>query len=235
MKNNMLNKLKSDYEELEIKPSPGLWDRLDQKLDQTPEIALKPSFQWWKYAAVVLVLVSLGTIIYFNNYKNSFDHNKTDYIAKKVLEKTANPINLDTDNQSVIPNNNPIVKNDVKTVAENQKINSDQVFVSKEEKGMVQPQISEFKNQPTTIGQPLNNNAEPTKTENNILNTPVMAEIKKSSYISADELLLGRELHKTNENFQKDVRKFGIFRFNKPHANVDNVTVLGVAVYIDSK
>lgn len=40
MKNNMLNKLKSRYEELEIKPSSDLWSRLDDKLDKKPEKAL---------------------------------------------------------------------------------------------------------------------------------------------------------------------------------------------------
>jgi len=228
----MLNKLKSDYEELEIKPSPDLWDRLDQKLDKTPEIALKPSFQWWKYAAVVLVLVSLGTIIYFNNYKNSFDHNKTKYIVKKVLEKTDNLTNPDLENQSVISNDGLIEKNEVKVVAENQNIKSEQIVVSQEEKRAVQPQISEYTN---LITQPLNIDAETTKKENNIPNTPVMAEAKKSNYISADELLLGRELNKTLEDSQKDERRFGVFKFNKPRPNVDNVTVLGVAVYIDSK
>jgi gentisate 1,2-dioxygenase len=69
MKNNTLNNLKSEYEKLEIKPSADLWDRLDHKLDEKPENASKQSSEWWKYAAIILLMVSVGTIIYIKKQK----------------------------------------------------------------------------------------------------------------------------------------------------------------------
>src|SRR5215813_9339491 len=83
MKNNTLNKLKSGYEELEIQPSSDLWDRLEGKLDEKPQIALKPSFNGWKYAAVIVLLISLGSLLYFN----SDSHSQTDII--KITQKTS--------------------------------------------------------------------------------------------------------------------------------------------------
>lgn len=229
MKNNTLNKLKSDYEELEIKPSSELWDKLDQRLDETSEIVLKTSFQWWKYAAVILLLISAGTFIYFNIKKDSFDYKKTNYIVKKRLKNTVNPINPEFENQPVISNEEKIENNNAKVVVENQKSNP------KKEKEIIQPQISEFKARSFTVKQSENIDIKPAKIENHIPNIPVIAEVKKSksSYINANELLIGREFDKTRENPYKNDVKFGVFNFDKP--KVDNVTVLGVSIYVDSK
>ncbi|WP_306620148.1 hypothetical protein [Chryseobacterium ginsenosidimutans] len=224
----MLNKLKSDYEELEIKPSLGLWDKLDQKLDGTPEIVTKTSFQWWKYAAVVLLLISVGTFIYFNINKNSFNYKKTDHIVKKDLPNTVNPINPEFETQPDISNDERIEENEVKVVVKNQNVNSEKVFVPTNEKEIIQPQIPEFKTPQIAIKQPEN-------IEDNNPNLPIIAEVRKSkpSYINSNELLLGREFDKARENTYKNDVKFGIFNFDKP--KIDNVTVLGVTVYIDSK
>ncbi|GAA4166274.1 hypothetical protein GCM10022217_39770 [Chryseobacterium ginsenosidimutans] len=233
MKNNMLNKLKSDYEELEIKPSSELWDKLDQKLDETSEIVSKTSFFWWKYAAVVLLLISVGGFIYFN-YKNSFNYKTTDFIVKKGLENTVNPINPEFENRAVIPNIEKIESNDVKVIVENQKNSSEKRLVPEIEQEIIQPQISKFKTSQIAIKQSENIEIKPIKIENNTP-LPIIAEAKKvkSSYINSNELLLGREFDKTRENPYKNDVKFGVFNFDKP--KIDNVTVLGVSVYVDSK
>jgi hypothetical protein len=234
MKNNMLNKLKSDYEELETKPSPELWDKLDRKLDETPEMVSKTSFAWWKYAAVVLLLISVGTVIYFTTDKNNFDPKKTDYIVKKGLKNTINP---EFKTQPVISNVESIKENEVKTVAENESINSKKSLTPKKEQKLIQSEISKFKTSQITIKQPENIEINPVKIENKSPNLPVIAEVKKtkSSYINANELLLGREFDKTRENPYKNEVKLGVFNLDKAVPNVDNVTVLGVTVYIDSK
>jgi hypothetical protein len=67
--------------------------------------------------------------------------------------------------------------------------------------------------------------------------TPVIVQNKttKPVYINSNELLLGREFDKTRESSQKNDIKFGIFNFEKPKPKVENVTVLGVTVYVDPK
>ncbi|WP_415327442.1 hypothetical protein [Chryseobacterium sp. MMS23-Vi53] len=233
MKDSMLNKLKSDYEELEIKPSSDLWDRLDQKLDITPEIVLKRSFQWWKCAAVLLLLISVGMIIYINSNKRKFDYKNADYVVKKRLEKTINPINPEFENQNVVSDKYLIEKEEVRLAVENKNSKLKEV-VKEEKKEIIQPQISEFKTQEIAIQQPENIEVKPIKIENNIPNSPVIAEVKKTkaTYINANELLLGREFDKTRENSYKNDVKFGVFNFNKP--KIENVTVLGVTI-VDSK
>ena len=228
----MLNKLKSDYEELEIKPSEDLWGRLGQKLEETPEITLKSSFQWWKYAAaVVLLLISVGTIIYFNTNKK-FNYKETDYAVKNGIEKTVSPVNPEF-NQNVI-NDDPVKNNKIKFTG-NQNVKPKEIVKEEKEKGIIRSHISGFKIQKIAIQQPENIDVKPVKIENNIPNSAAIAEAKetKASYINANELLLGHEFDKTRENPYKNDIKFGVFNFDKP--KVDNVTVLGVTVYIDSK
>ncbi|MBL7881213.1 MAG: hypothetical protein JNN23_15370 [Chryseobacterium gambrini] len=235
MKNNTLNNLKSEYEKLKIKPSADLWDRLDQKLDEKPENASKQSSGWWKYAAIILLMISVGTIIYFKN-KNNFDHQKTDYIVKQRLENAANPINPEFEKQSVASEeqkNNQ--ENTVKAVLKNPETNSAEVLNSKKEvkiQKISSPAIEEIA---VTQQRTIDINPDKIKSENIIF--PAIAEAKKtkSGYINADELLMGREFDKTREETKKDDRKFGVFNINKVFQKVDNVTVLGVTVYTDTK
>ena len=77
MDKKILKQLKSDYEELEIKPSADLWSKIEAGIDEKINVSQKPALQWWKYAAVVLLLISFGTYFYFEN--------QTDH--KKILTK----------------------------------------------------------------------------------------------------------------------------------------------------
>jgi len=238
MKKEILKQLKSDYEGLEIKPSADLWDRLDQKLNQTSEIPLKQPFQWWKYAAVVLLFVSAGTLIYYNNYKTKLDSKQTDYIVKKPLEKTADPINADGEDQTLVSNDQPVQENAGKIIKDNlEKFNSDHVLIPKKERSE-DTQVAEHKEEQNIVVQPENNIIKNEKAANIMIpNPPLLAEVKKvkSNYINADELLLGREYDKARQEASKDERKLGAFKFDNIVPNVGNVTVLGVTVYLESK
>ena len=237
MKKEILKQLKSDYERLEIKPSADLWDRIDQNPEKTPETVSKTSFQWWKYAAAVLVLISVGTLIYYNRSGDEFNYKKTDYIVKQVLEETTSPVKSDSGNQPVISNEKSAhevakIVNEVHT-----QINSEKVLTLKKEKKAAAPQSLEHREQ-IVVNEPENKTIYPIKTEDvTSPNPPVVAEVQrpKSSYINANELLQGREFDKNRAKADKDDHKFGVIRFNKVVPTVGNVTVLGVTVYLDSK
>ncbi|MGK6340916.1 hypothetical protein ACMGDK_01675 [Chryseobacterium sp. DT-3] len=239
MQKEILKQLKSDYERLEIKPSEALWNKLDQKLHEAPDMPLKRSFKWWKYAAVVLLLISAGNIIYFSNYKTKSDNKQTDYIVKKTFEKTLNPINTELEDQTPISNEQRIRKNVVKMVDKNlRNFNYDHALIRKKERESNDTKVAEHKKEQNIVIQPENDFINNEKAENAVMsNLPVLAEAKKpkSNYISSDELLLGREFDKAREQAGKDEHKLGAFKFDKVVPNVGNVTVLGVTVYLDSK
>lgn len=54
-----MQSLKSKYEQQEMKVSEGFWDRLEEKLDQSPAKKEKPKMIWLRYAAAVIFLCGL--------------------------------------------------------------------------------------------------------------------------------------------------------------------------------
>lgn len=238
MKKEILKQLRSDYERLEIKPSADLWDRMEQEMEDKPVLSVKKPFQWWGYAAAVLVLLSVGTMIYYYSFKTEFDYKKTDYIVKKGLDKKIKPVNSDPISQPVTPEVEPIKNEETRIVLQDQKITLEKVLTPKNEEKINNIKIPEHNEQQIVIHQ-----AETIKTEQEktVVNSPdrsAIAEVKrsKSNYISSGDLLLGRELEKTRARSNRDNRKFGVINLDKIVPDVGNVTVLGVTVYLeDSK
>ena len=237
MKKEILKQLKSDYERLEIKPSADLWAKLDQELNGNSETPVKPSFQWWKYAAVALLLISAGTFIFYSSREGKLNH-KTDYIVKKTLEQGVKPVDPDTQDLPVHPKGESVQENEIKIVSESrEKVNSQEVLTPAK-KGKPQSfETIEYKEPQIAVKQPEKVTQTPEKTEISIANLPVIAEVKqtKTSYISTDDLLLGNEYDKNRAKAAKNDKKMGTFNFDRMVPNVGNVTVLGVTVYIDSK
>ncbi|GEN74704.1 hypothetical protein [Chryseobacterium hagamense] len=226
MKNSMLNKLKSGYEEMEAKPSAGLWDRLDETLEEIPERTPKGSSLWWKYAAVVLLMVSLGTVLYLK-YQNSSGFKKPVYVMKEGSKRMIYP----EFSKPVVSGEAANQKKEIKATAG---IPKNQAETEAEIKVM-QPEISPVSIQHAAVQPQHIAQVIPVKIENTIpsVSDRTVAAERKTSYISANELLLGREFDKTSRPSGTDAVKFGVFNFDRP--KVENVTVLGVTVYSDMK
>ncbi|KIC61500.1 hypothetical protein [Chryseobacterium taiwanense] len=225
MKNNTLNKLKSGYEELEIKPSSDLWDRLEGKLEEKPGIVLKPSFQGWKYAAVIVLLISLGTFLYYNADQKS--QSEKVKITQNTSENTV---------KSAVEQDEPVVLN------ENTRENS---IYPRSDKNSAQSNNSSEK-LPEKIEQ--SKNVAVAEKENIIEELPTVltekpeiapvkpqiANRKKTSYISADDLLLGRELDKTRNETQTH-KQFGVLDVSKIKIKRPNsLQIFGFKVFSDS-
>ena len=235
MKKEILKQLKSDYEALEIKPSGDLWAKLDQELDGNSEAAVKPSFQWWKYAAVAVLLISAGTLIYYSSLGNVSDTKKTDYVIKKTIEQTANP---DIRNPQVYPHKEQIQKEEIKIADEfHEKRTADKAAIPSKKIKTQNIETVEYKESQIAAKQPEKINHIPEKKEISAPDVPVLAEVKqmKTNYISTDDLLLGNEYDKNRAKAARNAKKMGTFNFDRVVPNVGNVTVLGVTVYIDSK
>lgn len=226
MKNSMLNKLKSGYEEMEAKPSADLWETLDHKLDAMPEKTTEGSLHRWKYAAVVLLMISFGTILYLN-YPNPSGSKKAGYVMKKESEKMINP----EFSEPVISDEVINQEKKIKTIAGMPESHAETTIGSK----TIQPEISPVTLQHLAVQPHHISPVAPVRIENTISSVPevVVTAERKTTYISANELLLGRKFDKTSKQQNTDAVKFGVFNFDKP--KVENVTVLGVTVYTDTK
>ncbi|MCY0978544.1 hypothetical protein PGH12_04000 [Chryseobacterium wangxinyae] len=229
MKKN-IKQLKSDYEELQIKPSADLWDQLDSALEKGSELSVKSSssFGWLKYAAIVLLLISFGTVIYFTGDSNT---EKTDHLVKKNLEKEL--IKIENPAQIMVHEENLIEKTAPKMITETATKNKPIIKKDfKPQKELIKSQISEQTQPIIVINQPENQSEHPEIIEKS---NPVISETKKISYVSANDLLLGRELDRSRENANVEKKKFGVIHLDKVLPNFHNVTVLGVSVYVDPR
>ncbi|MCW3169019.1 hypothetical protein OMO38_10835 [Chryseobacterium sp. 09-1422] len=232
MDKKILKQLKSDYEELEIKPSSDLWDQIDASLEKKPEVILQSatSFQWWKYAAVILLLISVGTLIFYNR---DFNAEKANYAVKKNVEKEVlkneNRSELITDKESLNENISPkIVKEEA-----HQKIlhkYSQNLKITKENSPS---HISERTETKIVLNKSEINDDKQEKVENHSL--PLVSNTPKVSYVTANDLLLARELDVSREKANEDARRFGVIPIDKVIPKLGNVTVLGVTVYVDPK
>lgn len=226
MKKEILKQVRSNYEKLEIKPSNDLWDRIEAELDEVPDSSFKKTIHWWKYAAVVLLLISFGSVFYFNS---SQPENTTLMTNNEDVIKDREPIEIDDSaaeqpqkitmerisDQKHIPS---IIKstNTAQIPEENFKINKG--FAQEESKIIAKEDI---------INIPAINR--------NVAEKPIIAAVKKADYIKADELLLGREFDKTRVENQNEHRKFGVLDMSKIKIKSPNsFRIFGVTVFSDS-
>lgn len=236
MKKETLNQLKSDYDKREIKPSADLWDRIEQGMDKAPVLSSKKSFEWIKYAAVILLLVSFGVIFYINS--NSTEKNNNTFAEKHQLEKNIEKENLDIEiiNSTINKTENNIAvsheinkqqtqpENTIKIVHENSLPETNHYqLLSKEENQIINK--DNFNTNPVVQEKIIIQNIE----------KPLVAERKKTNYIKADELLLGREFDKTREESQDHHKTFGVVDMGKIKIKSPNsFKILGMTVFSDS-
>jgi hypothetical protein len=224
MDENIQKQLKTDYEDLEIKPSANLWEQIELGLDNNSEMGQKDSFQWWKYAAVIVLFITVGSLIYFNS-------------DKPLDAKRATAHEISSDNnvkqaekfEIIIPSKDKI-QNSVANLEKKQKVSSEKAY-EKSIKFTQPTEIANFTKKPAEIRIVENILLQNPETSNL---KPSIAESKKSSYINAEDLLLGRELDKTRVEI-KNHRQFGILdasklKFKRP----SSLQVFGVHVFADS-
>ncbi len=231
------NQLKKRYEEREFSPSEALWDRLEARLDEQNDIKIapisKPSVGWWKYAAVVVLLVSAGALIWKNMSKPETDQfivhqQKGNVKSSNVLLKTSSN-SESTKMQRIEPASKMVENTEIKNLAATNK------KVSKTEKKLPDENAS-FVGKINQIQAPLIQ-ASPIEvnedfSENIVAVKPSTSVIKeKKSYITGDELLFGRELEKKKSELrnQPKLGEFDIRKFKRKGPS--SVRILGFTVY----
>ncbi|EJL70501.1 hypothetical protein [Chryseobacterium populi] len=238
MKKEILKHLRSDYENREIKPSSDLWDKIEGELEKASDLPLKQPFQWWKYAAVVLLFVFMGTLVYFNTNKTGIENTT---MKNKLPEKTKM-------HSEAVQQSNNIETVPSSAFAVNRTLNENIVGKEKNMNTQAQPQKKNPPIQnPTEI-----QNADILKTFPEIASVhqiktpdivksgdekviiekvPVSSEIsekKPVKYIQASDLLAGREYDKAEGNKHKgSYIRIDLERL-KPHFS--QVVTLGVTV-----
>lgn len=218
MKNTVKDKFKREYEELSENVPPNLWERLETDLDSTSmeKPIAKRSLPFYKYAAVLLVFLSVG--LYF-------------FISQKESMKSSDNIVI---GQEKINRENPEEKS-VEAVAlkseEKQKadINMESVVVASssnqiEKMALNHPISSAKKSIEKTDSPKIESKTQAEAPFNLAQNKEVTEKVK---YTSAEDLLFGYELEKTNAELDKRGNKLGNLELKKPK----EISILGVKIY----
>ncbi|MBK1896849.1 hypothetical protein [Chryseobacterium paridis] len=234
MRKEILKQLKSDYESIEIKPSNDLWDRIDHRLEEATDLPLKQPFQWWKYAAVVLLLISFGGYLYLDS-KPAKDNRVV--TKNDTSEKTLLPKKQANESEQLASEK---VQNKNKITALNEKSDN----ATGPEKDIIKTYRKDLKlshtipvNEEEIIKEDLANVSHVQEKNNDqIVEKPTMiAAKKKASYIDADDLLLGREIDKTREENHNGNKKMGVVDMEKIKIKGPNsFKILGMTVFSDS-
>lgn len=232
MKKEILKQLKSDYEKLEIKPSADLWDRIEQSGEDPVVLSPKKPFQWLKYAAVLLLLLSVGALLYLNE-----DVKKKSNIqvvsSEPVLESSpAEKEGYSSQHLQPVQDQNTAAVSSPENGKKSQPdkidrsipvdhFNTQNIVFNKEEKPIISPDQDNAGIVEKEIHQNIEKN--------------LAAENKKTDYINADELLLGREFDKTRQEGRSENKKFGVLDMNRiKFRSPNSLKIFGVTVYSDS-
>lgn len=226
MDKKIRKQLKTDYEDLKIKPSANLWEQIELGLDNDPETLQKPSFQWWKYAAVIVLLLSFGTLFYYNS--DQFFKPKETIGVKKPVENNSKP------------------KDNIEFVADNkiEELNNSSEISIKSEKAqkkqaeiLVQNQSEVLKETPKIVNTEPQISLKPeieinNKPEQQIPELPQLAttqpvvKASKVKYITANDLIFQRKYSiEKKENTQGNGKRLGIITINKINVSPELITI----------
>ncbi|MCW0490480.1 hypothetical protein OKE68_06885 [Riemerella anatipestifer] len=216
--------LKDNYENLSEKPSPMLWERLEEKLETnekaTPIFSIK---KMMRYAAIFLALVSLGGLLWKLNTP-SIPEQHSNAIVSNQTTTTKTPVESTTENTT--PQENSLIekKNEIE----------------------IKPQLKVEKNNHQIIAKNDHANKDSLrikKLENSEILVKSSEEKKEETYVTADQLLFGREIGKEKRNQSENKSKLGKVDKKEAKENMfpieikepKEVEVLGVKVYSKEK
>lgn len=221
-----------------MKVSDGLWDRLEEKLDQAPAKEQKPKMIWLRYAAVILLMVGLGGSFLMINNKSNINENQefasqtnNQNIAPTTAEQSENNEveklvltrnNSEADNQKLAIEN----LKDSSTPLRNLKDSTKPMTNSINKEKPVSNPISEKafiikKEEPQTISQ-----SEEKLAQNEI-------QKPKIKYVSSSDLLFGVEIDKAKTETPKSAMGINTIKpkNDSDFPNPKRIKLFGITLY----
>ena len=227
-----MQNLKSKYEQKEMKASDGLWDRLEEKLDQVPAKEKKPKMVWWRFVAVILLMIGLGGSFLMINNKSNISENQefasqtnNQNIALTTIEQSEND-----DVEKLIPTKNSSKTNYQKLAVENLKDSSTPFRITNSIKKENQitnsiPQKENIikKEEPQIVSKP----------EEQLAQNDVQKPREKVKYVSSSDLLFGVEIDKAKTETPKSAMGINTpkIKSEPDFPNPKRIKLFGITLY----
>lgn len=217
-----MQNLKSKYEQKEMKASDGLWDRLEEKLDQVPAKEKKPKMVWWRFVAVIILIVNFGAISWMTDIKNKVKENpefefRTDQISS-VRQHSENTGEI----QKSIPIKNSETEDQklaFENISENQSVNKEQSISNQ----IPQKENIIKKEEPQIVSKP----------EEQLAQTDVQKPREKVKYVSSSDLLFGVEIDKAKTETPKSAMGINTpkIKSEPDFPNPKRIKLFGITLY----
>lgn len=227
-----MQNLKSKYEQQEMKASDSLWDRLEEKLDQVPAKEKKPKVIWWRFVAVILLMIGLGGSFLMINNKSNISENQefasqtnNQNIALTTIEQSEND-----DVEKLIPTKNSSKTNYQKLAVENLKDSSTPFRITNSIKKENQitnsiPQKENIikKEEPQIVSKP----------EEKLAQTDIQKPREKVKYVSSSDLLFGVEIDKAKTETPKSAMGINTIKLknDSDFPNPKRIKLFGITLY----
>ena len=215
-----------------MKASDGLWDRLEEKLDQVPAKEKKPKMVWWRFVAVILLMIGLGGSFLMINNKSNISENQefasqtnNQNIALTTIEQSEND-----DVEKLIPTKNSSKTNYQKLAVENLKDSSTPFRITNSIKKENQitnsiPQKENIikKEEPQIVSKP----------EEKLAENDVQKPREKVKYVSSSDLLFGVEIDKAKTETPKSAMGINTIKLknDSDFPNPKRIKLFGITLY----
>ena len=215
-----------------MKASDGLWDRLEEKLDQVPAKEKKPKVIWWRFVAVILLMIGLGGSFLMINNKSNISENQefasqtnNQNIALTTIEQSEND-----DVEKLIPTKNSSKTNYQKLAVENLKDSSTPFRITNSIKKENQitnsiPQKENIikKEEPQIVSKP----------EEKLAQTDIQKPREKVKYVSSSDLLFGVEIDKAKTETPKSAMGINTpkIKSEPDFPNPKRIKLFGITLY----
>lgn len=218
-----MQNLKSKYEQQEMKVSDGLWDRLEEKLDQVPAKEKRPKIFWLKYAAVILLMIGLGGSFWMINNKPDINENQ------EFANKTENQ-NINQNSIQVQKSENDTVEKLIPEKIDYQKLAVENIKENHSGKKEILTQnlIPEKENlikkeEPTITSQP----------EEKLVQNNIAVPKQKVKYVSSSDLLFGVEIDKAKSETPKSAMGINTIKSknDSDFPNPKRIKLFGITLY----
>ena len=235
-----MQNLKSKYEQKEMKASDGLWDRLEEKLDQVPAKEKKPKMVWLRYAAVILLMIGLGGSFLMINNKSNINENQE--FANQTNSQNIVPTTVkqseNNDVEKLIPTKNNSETDHQKLAIENSK---DSLTPLRNLKDSAEPMTNSIKKEKSVSSQIpekelIIKKEEPlivSKPEEQLAQTDIQKPREKVKYVSSSDLLFGVEIDKAKTETPKSAMGINTIKSknDSDFPNPKRIKLFGITLY----
>lgn len=213
-----------------MKVSDGLWDRLEEKLDQVPAKKKKPKVFWWRFVAVIILILNFGGISWMTDIKNKvketpeFKFPRIENQISSVRQQSENTneiqISFSTDNAE-IDNQRLVVENkDSSTPLRMTK-------GTKKESQVFEKEVIVKNNEPQIIPK------SEEKLAQNDISTSLSTQKPKVKYVSSSDLLFGVEIDKAKAETPKSAMGINVSKpkIDSDFPNPKRIKLFGITLY----